>query len=205
MTGGNCYFLFSYFRLAVSLDFSQILHFINCSPTQNVFRYRMTLTHEQKERIRVNREIALKIREDRLRMAGNITEVENKTEYCQPVQKDNCIKQELLKGHDDEEKERVELEDFEIGASQYVTKQEAMRMYCVPDGTLQVCDFVEKENPLQKKFAPMKLYDRTEIRIRSRKRFGSMEALITERRRRELKRLQKDLENNDDIFKRTKR
>merc|ERR1712038_2191700 len=57
-----------------------------------------------------------------------------------------------------EEEEDVELEEFEVGASPYVTKGEAMQMYCLPQGTLDVCSFIEKENPRNKKWNAMKLF-----------------------------------------------
>lgn len=88
-----------------------------------------------------------------------------------------------------------ELEDFERGAPPHVSKAEAMRVYCLPEGTLAVCRVVaEKDNPRNKNWTKMKLYDRQEIRRRARERFGGLEGLQEERRRREEKRFEKDLE-----------
>mmetsp|Transcript_10867 Transcript_10867/g.16183 ORF Transcript_10867/g.16183 Transcript_10867/m.16183 type:complete len:203 (-) Transcript_10867:70-678(-) len=95
----------------------------------------------------------------------------------------------------------IELEEFEQGASSLVTKSEAMQMYCLPEGTLAVCSYVEKENPRRKGWNMMKLYDRSEIRRRARARFGGLDGLIEERTKRKMKRFQKDLEDTKDIFK----
>jgi hypothetical protein len=40
-----------------------------------------------------------------------------------------------------DEEEDVELEDFEVGASSLVSKEEAMQTYCLPEGTMAVCSF----------------------------------------------------------------
>merc|ERR1712157_395867 len=99
------------------------------------------------------------------------------------------------------DKEEVELEDFEVGASDYCSKEEAKKTYCLPDGTLAVCAFVEKENPHHKSWKPMKLYCRSEIRRRARDRFGGLEGLISERKKREEKRFRNDLEKAKELFK----
>ena len=39
-------------------------------------------------------------------------------------------------------------EAFEEGASPWVSKAEAKKMYCLPEGTLAVCAVVEKDNQL---------------------------------------------------------
>lgn len=96
------------------------------------------------------------------------------------------------------------LEDFEIDASPYVTASEAMKKYCLPQGTLDVCTFIEKDNPRNSKFSKMKLYMRSEIRKRARERWGGLEGLQTERRRRELNKFQKDLDDVKHIFKKSK-
>mmetsp|Transcript_17641 Transcript_17641/g.24888 ORF Transcript_17641/g.24888 Transcript_17641/m.24888 type:complete len:164 (-) Transcript_17641:205-696(-) len=162
----------------------------------------MELTDEQRERIRKNKERALEIRkkrEDQKRKERS--EVEENPLNVDEKSYDN----KKRKSYDDiESSKEEELEDFEKGASEYITKQQAMKIYCIPEGTLQVCSFIEKENPRQKKFAPMKLYRRDEIRDRAHKRFGGLKGLVEERRRREMKRLEKDLDRSDNFFKRKK-
>ena len=64
-------------------------------------------------------------------------------------------------------------------------------MYCLPEGTLAVCQFTEKDNPHHKGWTPMKMYSRSEIRKRSRKRFDGLEGLVAERKKREEGGLQK--------------
>jgi XPA protein C-terminus len=94
-----------------------------------------------------------------------------------------------------------EIEAFEEGASEYVTKQEAMKVYCLPLGTLEVCSYVEKPNPKNNSWQTMKLYHRNEIRHRAHIRYGGIAGLLQERNKRNQLRLQKDIEKSKDIFK----
>ena len=94
-----------------------------------------------------------------------------------------------------------QLEDFEIGASEHVTKQDAMKLYCLPNGTLAVCEYIEKPNPRNGSWKPMKLYKRSEIRRRARERFGGLEELVAERKKREAKRLEQDMSKAQDFFR----
>eukprot|EP00579_Thalassiosira_antarctica_P019806 CAMPEP_0201957278 /NCGR_PEP_ID=MMETSP0904-20121228/4677_1 /ASSEMBLY_ACC=CAM_ASM_000553 /TAXON_ID=420261 /ORGANISM="Thalassiosira antarctica, Strain CCMP982" /LENGTH=179 /DNA_ID=CAMNT_0048502245 /DNA_START=388 /DNA_END=923 /DNA_ORIENTATION=+ len=64
------------------------------------------------------------------------------------------------------------LEDFELDAPSRISQTEAQRAYCIPMGTLAVCAYIEKDNPRQRGFSKMKLYERSEVRRRARKRFG---------------------------------
>lgn len=102
----------------------------------------------------------------------------------------------------DDKYHTVEIEAFEENASEYVTKQEAMKVYCLPLGTLDVCrNCISKPNPKHATWSNMKLYLRKEIRYRAHQRFGGMVGLIEERNRRNQVRLQKDMEQSKDIFK----
>ena len=191
----------------------------------------MVLTKEQKERIRKNRERALEIQKRRREEAlslerkaetngggGESTTISGKSPGREegPPRKRPAVEVEAggkrKEGEGDDkddgvnrgdvvEGETLELEEFEVGASKHVTKKEAMKMYLLPEGTLAVCKFEEKQNPHNKKFQPMKLYDRAEIRRRSRERFGGLQGLIEERKRRQDKRFQKDLEETKDLFR----
>ena len=168
----------------------------------------MALTEEQKERIRKNRERALEIQKRRIEAAEAEAAGNGTTSEAGPPQKKHVVDQmrsrdgnEKVKDTKGEETEDVELEDFEVGASQYVTKKEAMKVYLLPEGTLAICKYEEKPNPHNTRFQPMKLYDRAEIRRLSRKRFGGLQGLVEERRRREEKRFQKDLEETKNLFK----
>mmetsp|Transcript_12660 Transcript_12660/g.27730 ORF Transcript_12660/g.27730 Transcript_12660/m.27730 type:complete len:193 (-) Transcript_12660:648-1226(-) len=99
------------------------------------------------------------------------------------------------------EEDEESLEDFEHEATAYISQTEAQREYCVPLGTLQVCSFIEKDNPHKRGWSKMKLYSRSEIRRRARKRFGGKEGLIREREKRKEKRLAKDLDGVKDAFR----
>jgi DNA-repair protein complementing XP-A cells len=93
------------------------------------------------------------------------------------------------------------IEKFEEGASEWVTKKEAMNIYCLPEGTLAVCEVEERENPHNKLWKPMKLYRRSEIRERAHKRFGGLDGLVAERNMRRERKFAKDMEAAADIFK----
>ena len=162
----------------------------------------MTLTEEQRERIRKNRERALDIKRKR-KAEEEERRLKNTAEDAAASpdgKKQKAAGDAARAGLELEDEEDVVLEDFEVQASAYVTKKEAMKVYCLPEGTLAVCKFVEKENPHRKGWTPMKLYSRAEIRRRARKRFGDLEGLVNERNRRERKRFEKDLEKTESIF-----
>ena len=99
------------------------------------------------------------------------------------------------------EEDEESLEDFEHNASEYITKSEAQRTYCLPQGTLDVCSYIERDNPHKKGWSNMKLYSRSELRRRARKRFGGKEGLIQERERRKKKRFEKSLEEAKNVFR----
>ena len=146
----------------------------------------MVLTPEQKERMRLNRERALQLQK------------QGKEKRRQEENEERELKRR--KKDEEEEEETLEIEAFEEGASEFVTTKEAKLIYCLPEGTLAVCKFVEKENPHHKGWAPMKMYYRSEMQRRSRKRFGGLQGLVAERRKREEKRFAKDIEKAKEIF-----
>lgn len=100
-----------------------------------------------------------------------------------------------------EEDDESSLEDFEINASPYISKTEAQRLYCIPLGTLEVCSYIEKDNPHKRGWSKMKLYHRAELRRRGRNRFGGKEGLVVEREKRKKKRFAKDLKETEDVFR----
>jgi len=158
----------------------------------------MALTEEQQERITLNRERALGIRKRKEQEAETKIEKQEKEEsigkHVKETKNANAIREK-------EKDEGVELEEFEIDASPYVTKHDAMKMYCLPEGTMAVCTYEEKNNPRQPKWNKMKLYHRSEIRRRARERFGGLEGLIEERNKRDFKRFEKDFDGANDIFR----
>mmetsp|Transcript_36436 Transcript_36436/g.56561 ORF Transcript_36436/g.56561 Transcript_36436/m.56561 type:complete len:167 (-) Transcript_36436:71-571(-) len=165
----------------------------------------MALTEEQRERIRKNRERALEIQRKRRK--------EKEDEEKAEAYEKNAKKQKTDlttaaaagsssngNGTDDASSAAGPLEEFEVGASEWVTKKEAKSTYCLPDGTLAVCECQERENPRHKGWTPMKLYRRSEIRQRAHKRFGGMEGLVEERQKRRAKQLAKDMKDADKLF-----
>ncbi|KAL3935008.1 MAG: hypothetical protein SGBAC_009389 [Bacillariaceae sp.] len=177
----------------------------------------MTLTEEQKERIKQNRERALRIKKERMeRLAKEKEEVEDKkrkssqgegktlqqqqpatTNTVSPTKKQKKSEAVAKK----QEGEAVELlEEFEVGASEWITKTEAMKVYCVPQGTLAVCQVEERPNPHRASWKPMKLFRRSEVRQFARKRFGGLEGLVEERNSRKQKQLERDMAKARQIF-----
>lgn len=176
----------------------------------------MVLTEEQRERIRKNKERALRIqkerREEKERKNKQRDNENNIEEKPKPTKKqrttDDSTKTTsqltLCTGtatEDHHYHSNAPLEDFEEGASEWVSKKEAMAMYCLPEGTMAVCSYEEKENPRNPLFKPMKLYRRSEIRYRAHKRHGGLEGLAEERNKRRKRKLDKDMEEARDIFK----
>ena len=101
--------------------------------------------------------------------------------------------------HDNDDESSIE--EFEQNASPYVSQTEAQRTYCLPQGTLAVCSYIEKDNPHKRGWNKMKLYNRSEVRRRARKRCGGKEGLIQEREKRKKKRFEKDVEDMKDVFR----
>lgn len=159
----------------------------------------MELTEEQRERIRKSKERALAIQRKRKSLELEAVSPHGFAAKSDPSDGETLAKKLKAKPLEDKDEE-VELEDFEVGASEWVTKKEAVSKYCLPEGTLAVCKYTEKENPHNKGWKPMKLYLRAEIRRRARERFGGLEELQAERRRREEKRFTNDLEKTRNVF-----
>ena len=117
----------------------------------------MTLTEEQKERMRKNRERALEIQRKRREEATfkSANAADNKRslkEGDQGVITKRSKKQESEgKGKaEDGEDYDDDLEAFEEGASDLVPKTEAKKMYCLPEGSLAVCKVRSGARALQK-------------------------------------------------------
>jgi XPA protein C-terminus len=173
----------------------------------------MGLTEEQKERIRKNREIALELRKKRKlenRTNGDETEQcmysrdkdDSESKRCCRAM-DQSGKKECLNTltNDNDGYVAEEIEEFEEGASEYVTKIEAMKMYCLPIGTLDVCSYIEKPNPKNSSWNTMKLFYRSEIRQRAHKRYGGLNGLVAERQKRNHSRFEKDMEKSKNVFR----
>jgi hypothetical protein len=164
-----------------------------------------SLTLEQRERIRKNRERALAIQKQRKEQTTERQEQETLQKEENKKRKNGnnneTTKQVDIKKRKVEATPTLPLEDFEVEASEWVNKKEAKEMYCLPEGTLAVCEVQEKENPIHKGWTPMKLYRRTELRKYAHKRWEGMDGLIAERNQRREKRLAKDMKEAANIFK----
>ena len=163
------------------------------------------LTEEQKQKIKENRERALALKKKKAEERAAAEKKELEAAAASTKSNDDVTSQDGSKREDsDDEGDNVELEDFEVGASPWVTKDEAMRKYCLPQGTLAVCSYEERPNPRNRNWTPMRLYKRSEIRRRARERFGGLEGLIEERRKRDKKRFANDMAETRDVFKKSK-
>lgn len=70
--------------------------------------------------------------------------------------------------------------DFEL-----MTKSDAQKQFLLPDASMKVLRFMEKQNPRHTNWKPMKLYLRKQVRERSYRRWGGSEGLAAEREKRE--------------------
>ena len=177
--------------------------------------FNMVLTEEQRERIRKNKERALRIQKERREEKEGKNKQRNNDnieEKSKPAKKQRTTDDSTkttsqstfctgTATEDHHYHSNAPLEDFEEGASEWVSKKEAMTMYCLPEGTMAVCSYEEKENPRNPLFKPMKLYRRSEIRYRAHKRHGGLKGLVEERNKRRKRKLDKDMEEARDIFK----
>jgi XPA protein C-terminus len=143
------------------------------------------LSPEQQEHIRNNRERALKIQAERKRSMDVDEQLEREKEEANQSKK---------------QKSTDDYEEWEVGLPEWITKKEAVLRYCLPEGTLAVCEIACKDNPHNKGWAPMKLYRRAEVRERAYRRHGGKGGLIKVRTDREQKKLKKDLKGADQIF-----
>jgi len=162
------------------------------------------LTPELQERIRKNRENALKIQAERKRkLEEKQRQADSASTSASAFEHTKKPRTKEDSGCGERSKPRKEVEDceeWEWGLPELITKKEAVTMYCVPEGTLAVCQVAAKDNPRHKGWAPMKLYRRTEVRERAYERHGGKERLIEERSKRQKRKLAKELCGADQIF-----
>ncbi|KAG7371501.1 XPA domain containing protein [Nitzschia inconspicua] len=187
-----------------------LLHAVSC-----IEKIMTTLTEEQRERIRINRERALELQlqkkkkreENEMKKTQDsyILDVETLDKKNNEVTTTASPKKKLKMDEEinavDKDEDSSNIETFEEGASEWVTKKEAMSMYCLPEGTLAVCEYKEQENPHHKSWAPMKLYQRKEIRRLAHARYGGLEGLVKERTARSERRFAKDFGGAKNVFK----
>ncbi|CBJ26398.1 conserved unknown protein [Ectocarpus siliculosus] len=87
---------------------------------------------------------------------------------------------------------------------QYVSTKDVKDTYLLPQGTIAVLKFVERDNPHHSSWTKMKLYLRREVVAYSYKRWGSEDGLAAERRRRESLKYDRSLARTKGIFKRSR-
>jgi len=151
-------------------------------------------TLEQLKRIQEQKERAFRLRQEKQQQ-----QLQQELQLQQPPESITDTNPTTTLTHTPTEELQV-LEDFEIEASTHITKEQAMKMYCLPQSTIEMCSFVVKDNPKCNKFAPMKLYSRQEVRKRARDKYGGIQGLQKEREERQMKRLQRDLQSSQDLF-----
>lgn len=93
------------------------------------------LTKEQHDRIKQNRERALAIRKRKEEEKRLMEEAPNQTKE-EMTNKTSMSTSNGTQSNSGKSSDEIshELEDFEIDASPFVSKQEAMKKYCIPQG-----------------------------------------------------------------------
>lgn len=81
-----------------------------------------------------------------------------------------------------------------------IPKSEIISNYLLSEDSIKTLKFLNKNNPYNAGWTPMKLYLRKRVMQLSIQRFGSEEKLIQERKAREAKKFQKELEKTADTF-----
>ncbi|CAM9136450.1 unnamed protein product [Ectocarpus sp. 4 AP-2014] len=87
---------------------------------------------------------------------------------------------------------------------QFVSTKDVKDTYLLPQGTIAVLKFVERDNPHHSSWTKMKLFLRREVVAYSYKRWGSEDGLAAERRRRESLKYDRSLARTKGIFKRSR-
>eukprot|EP00981_Chlorochromonas_danica_P010508 scaffold3243_cov173-Ochromonas_danica.AAC.41 len=85
-----------------------------------------------------------------------------------------------------------------------VTKADGMANYLIPSDSFQLLRFVTKNNPHNPGWTPMKLFLRKEVKSLAIKRFGSLENILEEKRKREEKKLQRTWKKTEEELGRTR-
>jgi hypothetical protein len=170
----------------------------------------MALTDEQRKRIRENRERALQLqklrqtegKEHRNDDGDSSNKKKRKNMNDDLLEEEGNAKSSIMKSHDLETKHLEHGEPSEgLETSEWVTKKEAMSAYCLPEGTLAVCECKEQDNPHNKSWARMKLYRRAELLQRAHARFGGPAGLEKEKNRRSDRKFFKDFGGAKDLFR----
>lgn len=90
---------------------------------------------------------------------------------------------------------KLKTDDFD-----FLTKSNAANEYLLPDDVFRVLPFHTKNNPFNSSWTPMKLYLRKHVRGVALKRYGSAESIEEERRRRETKKFERNVNQTNAIL-----
>mmetsp|Transcript_11580 Transcript_11580/g.43223 ORF Transcript_11580/g.43223 Transcript_11580/m.43223 type:complete len:205 (-) Transcript_11580:118-732(-) len=195
------------------------------SERQNASRppeVRTILDESVKERIRRNREAALKKLAERKRKKDTIDLTEGPDDAKRPrVQETEPILQtpqaewtadQLCdacgKGGEIDEEYRSAFKVQVCNSCRYgnpeyevISKGTAQTEFLLPPSTLHVLRYLEKQNPRHSGFSNMKLYLRAQVREKAMARWGSEEAIEAERRRREREKFERSRQKATRILK----
>lgn len=81
-----------------------------------------------------------------------------------------------------------------------ISRSECMATYLISEESMKVLKFMSKDNPHHPGWTPMKLYLRKHVMAMAVERFGSLEALELERKKRESSKFERNLTKTDDIL-----
>lgn len=81
-----------------------------------------------------------------------------------------------------------------------IARGECISAYLIPEDSLKVLKFMNKENPHHVGWTPMKLYLRKHVVELALRRFGTLQALEDEKKKREAAKFERSLVKTDDIL-----
>ncbi|KAG5192111.1 hypothetical protein JKP88DRAFT_352052 [Tribonema minus] len=85
-------------------------------------------------------------------------------------------------------------------AYELMTKADVQKLFLLPEGTIRVLKYVERENPRNKGWTPMRLYLHKDARVWALKRWSTVEALEEERKRRDAKKWEESVKRTKGVF-----
>lgn len=88
----------------------------------------------------------------------------------------------------------------QCGDYELINKTEVASAYLITSDSISLMPYIEKTNPRNSNWVPMKMYLRKHARIKAIKRWGSADALLDEIDRRKKSKFEHDVDVVDDIF-----
>ena len=153
------------------------------------------LTEEQKERIEQNRKRALELLAKRCAIGaiGEIDKPKCQTATCKSENIDLSINE--IFGETICSVCKLKTSDFEL-----ISKSEVQSSYLIPVDTIKMMKFSTKNNHFNSHWAPIHLYLRKHAKERATERFGSLEAMESEKKKRECKKFERENAKTEDIL-----